>query len=43
MAAPPPEQKGRRLADFLRRQTAVPTQSLFRALNFELYTRYALV
>jgi hypothetical protein len=38
MSAAPPE-KGKRLADFVRRNTAVPTQSFFRALNFELYTR----
>jgi hypothetical protein len=40
MAAPPPE-KGKKLADFLRRNTAVPTQSFFRAMNFELYARCA--
>jgi hypothetical protein len=38
MSAEPPV-KGKKLADFLRRNTAVPTQSFFRALNFELYTR----
>ena len=40
MAAPPPE-KGQKLADFVRRNTAVPTQSFFRAMNFELYARCA--
>ena len=38
MSAPPP-QKGEKLANFLRRNTAVPTQSFFRAMNFELYAR----
>ena len=40
MSAPPPE-KGQKLADFVRRNTAVPTQSFFRAMNFELYARCA--
>ena len=40
MSAPPPEH-GKKLADFLRRNTAVPTQSFFRAMNFELYERCA--
>jgi hypothetical protein len=40
MSAEPPV-KGKKLADFVRRNTAVPTLSFFRALNFELYTKCA--
>ena len=31
--------RDRRLADWLRRSSAVPTQSLFRVMNFELYSK----
>jgi len=31
--------RDRRLADWLRRSSAVPTQTLFRVMNFELYSK----